>query len=160
MTAALLGAALAGCGDDSMRSGDSDQPTITEPQALEQAERYVRDLVTALPASARLEEQGKLSSRCPDESGTGFDKRVRANANYWVRDLDPAQYNAYFDAVKTWLESHGWVVRNDDRPADMFLNAYREQDDFIMSLQANNKGGLVLGAASPCVWPGGTPESQ
>ncbi|OZM73192.1 hypothetical protein CFN78_09960 [Amycolatopsis antarctica] len=159
--AAMSGFVFSACGEEQVSPGnDQGQPTITAQQAKEQTERDVRELVTALPAGARLEKLHYDQGPCTDESGAGFGKRVQPNVSYWVRDLDPAQYNIHFDAMKAWLQGHGWIVRNDDRPSDMFLNAFRERDQFTMSLQANKKGGLTLGASSPCVWPEGTPEPE
>lgn len=143
-----------------MQSGDDpNKPTITAQQATQQVQQYVKDLMVVFPREAVLEQHGDvLTGPCANPSGVGFEKRVQVSVEYWIRGLDTARYNEYFDAMKAWLPSHGWTVSTDSRPRDMFLNAYRGDDSFTMSLQANNKGGLSIGTASPCVWPNGTPE--
>ena len=142
-----------------MQSVDDDptKPTITAQQATERAQQYAHELANALPSSATLEDRGVLNSACPNPSGVGFEKRLHVNVDYWVRGLDTAQYNEYFDLMKNWFTTHGWTLDTDERPSKMFLNANRMDDGFTMSLQANNKGGLALGTSSPCVWPNGTP---
>jgi hypothetical protein len=148
-----------GCGGSPVQSSDDqDNPTITAQQAGQQAQSYANQLKTALPAQATLEDRGVTTSACPNPSGVGFENRVHANADYWVRGLNPGDYNEYFDTVKSWLPAHGWTVDTDQRPGMMFLSAYRTDDEFTVSLQANSKGGLALGTSSPCVWPNGIPE--
>ncbi|SFQ43329.1 hypothetical protein SAMN05421810_107144 [Amycolatopsis arida] len=143
-----------------MNINDQPETTVTVQQATERVKQYARELKGALPVDAVLEERTVSQGNCEDPSGGGFGKRVQAWADYWVRGLDPAQYNAYFDAMKSWLSSHGWRVGADRRPGDMFLNAVHEGDEFTMSLAANDKGGLALATSSPCVWPDGTPEPE
>ena len=103
---------------------------------------------------AKLELLGDASGSCSNTSGVGFDGRVQPGRTYWIRGLDPARYNSYFDTMRAWLPAHGWTIETNK---DSFLNAYRTDDGFTMSLEANNKGGLSIGASSPCVWPNGTP---
>ncbi|WP_215547222.1 hypothetical protein [Amycolatopsis sp. CA-230715] len=141
-----------------MPSNDQNTPTITVRQAEDRARNYAAELRSALPAEAMLEDRGVQQNACPDPSGVGFEKRKHVNADYWVRGLDPADHDKYFDAMKSWLTKNGWNIDKDSRPADMFMNAVRSDDGFSMSFQANKKGGLALGTSSPCVWPNGTPE--
>lgn len=143
-----------------MQSGDDpNKPTITAAQAATQAQQYVKDLIVVFPAEATLEQHGDvLTGPCANPSGVGFDKRVQASVDYWIRGLDAARYHEYFDAMKAWLPAGGWTIDTDSRPKDMFLHANRADDEFTLTLQANNKGGLSIGAASPCVWPNGTPD--
>lgn len=140
-------------------TGGNMQPTITAQEAAERLDRYLREAAeAALPSEATLEDRGADSLGCTDPFGK-LDGRRTMGASYQVNGLDPAGNNSYFDAMKAWWESHGWTVKNDDRPSDTFMNA-ENADGFGMSLQSNPQGELFITGSSGCVWPSGTPEPK
>lgn len=157
--ALFLTLVLSACGGAQMRSTpDPNTPTLTAEQAKERVEEYLQSFRAAFPAEATLELLGDADGACTDASGVNFDGRVQPGRTYWVRGLDQVRYDSYFDALKSWLPAHGWTVDKDARPQDRYLHAYRPDDGFTMSLQANRQGGLSIDASSPCVWPDGTPR--
>ncbi|WP_020662200.1 hypothetical protein [Amycolatopsis benzoatilytica] len=134
-------------------------PTITETEARDQVEAYVRDAFAALPSSAARQLFSRNRSECTDPTDNGPAGRFEISATYEVTGLKPDTFAAQFDAVLKWWQGHGFTVLTDRRPADQYVFARNERDGFDMSLQANELGKLYLGATSPCVWPGGTPEA-
>ena len=134
-------------------------PTITETEARDQVEAYVRDAFGVLPAPAARELFSRNRSECTDPTDNGPAGRFEISATYEVTGLKPDTFAAHFEAVLKWWRGHGFTVLTDRRPADQYVFARNERDGFDMSLQANELGKLYLGATSPCVWPNGTPPA-
>lgn len=135
-------------------------PTITEAEARDRVEDYVRGAFSALPAPAGRELFSRNRSECTDPTDHGPAGRFEISATYEVTGLEPDTFTAQFDAVVKWWQGHGFAVLTDRRPTDQYVFARNERDGFDMSLQANELGKLYLGATSPCVWPKGTPEAE
>ncbi|WP_037361683.1 hypothetical protein [Amycolatopsis orientalis] len=135
-------------------------PTITETEARDRVEDYVRGAFSALPAPAGRELFSRNRSECTDPTDHGPAGRFEISATYEVTGLEPDTFGAQFDAVVKWWQGHGFTVLTDRRPADQYVFARNDRDGFDMSLQANELGKLYLGATSPCVWPKGTPEPE
>ncbi|MGW7537213.1 hypothetical protein [Amycolatopsis sp. NPDC054798] len=134
--------------------------TITETEARDRVEDYVRGAFSALPAPAGRELFSRNRSECTDPTDHGPAGRFEISATYEVTGLEPDTFKAQFDAVVNWWQGHGFTVLTDRRPKDQYVFARNERDGFDMSLQANELGKLYLGATSPCVWPKGTPEAE
>ncbi|WP_410622850.1 hypothetical protein [Amycolatopsis sp. cmx-8-4] len=134
------------------------EPTTSLAQAQTSATDQVREAAAAVfPAGFTLEALPPQPLNCTDSSGkpTG---QVQLGVGFWVNGIPAAQNGTYFDTLKAWWSSHGWVLDADNRPGDMFMNARR--DGYLMSLQANVDNRLAIGNTTPCVWRNGTPTAH
>jgi hypothetical protein len=137
--------------------------TITQQQAVERVEQYIREVVTALAPRARLEVlYGSDGSACDDPTDNGPRGRVIASRSYWLRDIPAEKNEEYVTAIVHWWTEHDFGILTDDRPNDVYVWAENRRDGFRMSVQQTATGPpqLSLGATSPCVWPNGTPEPK
>jgi hypothetical protein len=146
------------CGSGS--GGHDMQPTITSAEANRRVEDYATQVREALPPNSEYkltysEEQGD----CSDPSDNGAKGRVLATRTYQVLGLDKAKIPSYFDAVKTWWQSHNFRVL-DNTPPTEFLLGEHNADGFRMTLKSNDGGELFIVSTSPCIWPNGTPEPE
>lgn len=133
---------LAACG------GRADPVEVTESEAYERVDSYVRRAAMALP-DARLEEAtAPVSGPCRGEPRD----RVVVRNSYWVRGL--LDEDRHFDTLVRWWEGNGFEVLRDLRPARQYVWVENAADGFRMSLRDNEKGELLLGAESPCVATG------
>jgi hypothetical protein len=133
---------LAGCG------GPATSGEVTESEAYERVDSYVRRAATALP-DAKLEEAAPAASGpCRGEPRD----RVVVRNTYWIRGL--VGENRHFDTMVGWWEDNGFEVVRDLRPARHYVWVENTADGFRMSLKDNDKGELLLGAESPCVATG------
>jgi hypothetical protein len=150
--AVAMGVVLSGCG-----SGIDGKNTITERQAYDKVEDYIRQAMTALPVEARVEAQSPADSlTCEKHGGDGGP--VSVGVAYWVRGI--TSEDRYFDAILEWWEAHGFVVRDDSRPESNRISVDNPKDGFAMVFRENRRGELLLIADSPCVWPNGTPAPE
>jgi hypothetical protein len=153
MTALMI---LASCGN-----GDDVKTTITEEQAKQRVEDYVRQTLSALPAEARLEVLSAASSvSCDDPTDNGPKGRVTVGNTYWVRGLPKEGHTEFFDTVIAWWKQHNLTVLADRRPQVNLIRVENKQDGFRITFDENPAGDLTLGADSPCVWPNGTPAPR
>lgn len=136
--------------------------TITEQQAFQRAEDYVRQAMSALPPEARLEVLSAANSlACDDPTDNGPRGRVTVGNIYWVRNLSKESIPQYMDAMVRWWTEHDFGILSDTRnPNSNYVSAENKIDGFRMAFSDNPKGELTLGADSPCVWPNGTPEPK
>jgi hypothetical protein len=137
--------------------------TITQQQAGERAERYIREAVAGLTPPARLEVLSSFDdSPCDDPTDNGPKGRVIASRGYWLNDISPDQHSTYVDDLVRWWSEHNFTVLTDNRPGNVYVWAENRHDGFRMAIQQTEIGPkrLSLGATSPCVWPNGTPEPQ
>jgi hypothetical protein len=132
---------LAGCG-----GGSAEVNQVTESQAYDRVESYVRRAVTALPADARLEQATPPGSVACKGEPSG---RVRVSSSYFVRGL--ADDDKHFDSLMRWWTAHDFEVLDDLRPERHYVWVRNESDGFRMSLRDNDKGELLLSAESPCL---------
>jgi hypothetical protein len=133
---------LAGCG------GRTSSGEVSESEAYERVDSYVRRAAMALP-DAKLEEAAPpASGPCRGEPRD----RVVVRNTYWVRGL--VDEDRHFDTMVRWWESNGFEVVRDLRPARHYVWVESTADGFRMSLKDNDKGDLLLGAESPCVATG------
>ncbi|MGW4486831.1 hypothetical protein ACWEOE_23665 [Amycolatopsis sp. NPDC004368] len=135
------------------------ETTMTEQQAHDRAEDYVRAAFKALPATASRTLFSQNRSECTDPTDGGPPGRFEISVTYEVTGLAVASFGEHFDAVVAWWRSHGFTVVADKRPGDQYVFVRNGSDSFDMSIQANELGKLYLGATSPCVWPNGQPEA-
>lgn len=140
--------------------GEAVRNTITQQQAEQRVEENYRMVLALLPKEARPALQVGDIQPCDDPTDDGPRGRVIASVSYQVRDLQAADFNAHFDAIKQWWTDHNFRILDDSRPKNMYLWAENNGDGFRMALQANDVGGFYIISTSPCVWPEGTPAPQ
>ncbi|MBB4910437.1 putative periplasmic lipoprotein [Actinophytocola algeriensis] len=133
---------LAGCG------GPATSDEVTESEAYERVDSYVRRAATALP-DVKLEEAAPAASGPCRGEPRG---RVVVRNTYWIRGL--VDENRHFDTMVGWWEDNGFEVVRDLRPARHYVWVENTADGFRMSLKDNDEGELLLGAESPCVATG------
>lgn len=134
--------ALAGCG------GHAETGTVTESEAYERVETYVRRAATALPDAKIEAAAAPVSGPC---RGNPRDRVIVRNS-YWVRGL--ADEDRHFDTMVRWWEGHDFELLDDLRPERHYVWVEHAADGFRMSLRDNEKGELLLSAESPCVATG------
>jgi hypothetical protein len=135
--------ALAGCGP-----ADPPAVSITESQAYDRVETYVRRAAAALPADARLEASAPATSvACKGEPD-----RVMVTSSYWLRGL--TDRDEYFETMLHWWTTHEFELLDDLRPERHYVWVRNPTDGFRMSLRDNDDGELLLGAESPCLATG------
>jgi hypothetical protein len=139
--AALL---LAGCS-----ASRAELNPVTESDAYDRVEAYMRSAATALPAEASLEAAAAPSSVACKGQPSG---RVMVTSTYWIRGI--ADENKHFDTLVRWWEEHNFELLDDLRPERHYVWVQNTTDGFRMSLRDNEKGELLLGAESPCLTPG------
>jgi hypothetical protein len=151
--AAVVAAVLVSCGID---GGEQPVNTITQQEANNRAEQYVRDAVTAVSPAPRLEPLAhEEAGDCSDPTDGGPRGRVLANRSHWLRDIPQGNNPAVVDALAKWWSDHNFTVLTDERPK--YVQVENKDDGFRMYVQESAQGGLTLGVTSPCVWPNGTP---
>ncbi|QRP44841.1 hypothetical protein [Amycolatopsis sp. FDAARGOS 1241] len=135
------------------------ESTITEKQAHDRVEDYVREAFAAppAPASRTLFSQNRAERTDPTDGGPPG--RFEISVTYAITGLAVASFGEQFDAVVTWWRSHGSTVVTDKRPGGQYVFARNTSDSFDMSIQADDLGKLYLGATSPRVWPNGVPDA-
>jgi hypothetical protein len=132
---------VAGCG-----SSRAELDSLTESDAYDRAESYLRRTAAALPADARLQAASAPSSvACKGEP----EGRVMVVSTYFVRGI--AVEDRYFDALLRWWKSHDFDLLDDLRPERHYVWVENNVDGFRMSLRDNDNGELLLGAESPCL---------
>ncbi|WP_326568739.1 hypothetical protein VSH64_44515 [Amycolatopsis rhabdoformis] len=132
---------------------------MTEKQAHDRVEDYVRAAFESLPRTAARTLFSQNRSECTDPTDDGPAGRFEISVTYEITGLAVASFGAHFDAVVAWWRSHGFTVVADKRPGDQYVFARNAADSFDMSIQANELGKLYLGSTSPCVWPNGVPDA-
>ena len=123
--------------------------SMTESQAYDRVESYVRRSATALPADARLEAAAAPSSVACKGEPSG---RVMVTSTYFLRGL--ADDNKHFDSMLRWWQAHDFELLDDLRPERHYVWVRNTKDGFRMSLRDNNNGELLMGAESPCLTAG------
>lgn len=122
---------------------------MTESDAYDRVEAYVRRAATALPAGASLEAAAPPASE--DCKGERIE-RVKVVSTYFVRGL--TYDDKHFDTMVRWWESHDFELLDDLRPERHYVWVRSKSDGFRMSLRDNENGELLLSAQSPCLTPG------
>jgi hypothetical protein len=149
----LMAVLTSGCGGD-VRN------TITQQEAAKRVEEHIHAVVALLPKEARLEQGLSTPQNCDDPTDNGPRGRITESHTYQIHDLPPAEYNAYFDTIKQWWETHNYQILADSRPKAMYLWAENKNDSFRISVKSNDVGGFYVISTSPCVWPQGTPAPR
>lgn len=140
MVSVVLVFTLGGC------AGGAPAVEVTESQAYDLVESYVRRAATALPAATLEPAAPATSTPCVDEPG------ARVANSYWLRGISSA--DEHFDAMLGWWTEHGFELLDDLRPERHYVWVTNPTDAFRMSLRDNEEGELLLGAESPCVRSG------
>lgn len=134
--------------------------TITQAEAEQRAESYVRQAVSAVAPDARLETIMSDTAPCSDPSDSGPPGRVFASNRYWIRGLPKDQNKQNVDALLNWSEQHDFAMLSNEWDKARYITLENRADSFRMAIQESSQGDLSIGASSPCVWPNGTPEPQ
>lgn len=136
------------------------QPTMTLAEANRAVDEHIANAVAQIPGDTRLDERLRFEdASCSDPDDHGPEGRKIASRNYEVLGIDPEQIPSYFDALKAWWLANGFAEL-DNEPKYEYLWVENTSDGVRMSLQANDHGNLYITAASPCVWPNGTPSPE
>jgi hypothetical protein len=144
-----------GCGSE---KGDAGVTTITKDQALQQIDEYVRQAISVLPPTARLEAISEsVTHRCDDPTDNGPQGRVFASNIYWIRDIPQENNDKYVADLRRWWSDNGFAIVTDSWDKAQVITLENPQNGFRMSLGGPN-GKLNIGASSPCVWPYGKPS--
>lgn len=118
---------------------------VTESQAYDRVESYMRRAATALPKYASLEPaEPATSTACKGET-----RRVKVTSSYWVRGITDG--DKQFDTMLRWWTAHDFEILDDLRPERHYVWVRNPADGFRMSLRDNDNGALLLGVESPCL---------
>lgn len=137
--------------------------TITQRQAIERTEEYVRQAVSTLLPTPQLDLLSRFEdSPCDDPTDNGPKGRVITSVRYWLNDTPVDRQADYVKALIRWWSEHDFAILTDNRPNDTYVLVENRRDGFRMAMQQTATGPkrLSLGASSPCVWPNGTPEPK
>jgi hypothetical protein len=146
---ALLAASLAAC---------SVGHSISASEAQKSAADQLRAAAGAVfPPGFTLEPLPPQSLNCTTWAGSTTGQVVYG-VTFWVNGVDSAKNNTYFDSLKAWWLSHRWILQDDSRPADPFMNA-THPDGYLMSLRANFHKRMTIGSTTPCVRPEAASEA-
>lgn len=140
--------------------GTGMQPTMTLAEANAAVDEHIANAVAQIPGDPELDERGRSEDfPCGDPDDHGPQGRKIADRDYEVLGIDPEQIPSYFDTLKAWWLANGFAEL-DNEPRYEYLWVENTSDGVRMSLQANDHGNLYITAASPCVWPNGTPSPE
>jgi hypothetical protein len=135
---------LTACGPD-----QAAENSVTESDAYDRVESYIRRAVTALPADTRPEAAAQPSSVACKGDPSG---RVIVTTTYFLRGLTVE--NEHFDSLLRWWQAHDFKLLDDLRPERHYVWVQNTADGFRMSLRDNEHGELLLSAESPCLTEG------
>lgn len=126
---------------------------LTEDDAVDQVEAYLRSAIEALPDEPELRALREGRRPCPDPL-TGEDgPTVTVGRGYWLLGLDAARNHDYLTAIRTYWAESGFLVTGDTSPAERFVSVEHEDDGFRMSVVVSDAGVLSISASSPCAAP-------
>lgn len=162
--AAMAGAILTVCAVTACGGGGGaplSQPTITEQQAVTQAEQILRETASTITPRPTLELARLLTGTGPclvDPSNTA-DKRVQVMRGYYLRGFPRHDNTNVAQQVLRYWKHKGYAISgtlgmNGDTPE---IHGATRSGDFLISLETAGDGSLAIGATSPCLWPKGTP---
>jgi hypothetical protein len=157
-TATLL---VSGCGpgQPGTEQAAETEETMNQDEAATRVREHIDEAVAALPEGAELEERrGTLFGSCDDASDGGPPGRVTVSERFWVRGLPVEDNEANAELMLEHWTGNGYRVLRDERPDRLTISVEHEEDSFRVTLRVSDEGSLSLGASSPCVRPGGTPE--
>lgn len=123
--------------------------SMTESDAYDQVEVYIRGVATALPADAHLESAEPPSSVACKGRPAG---RVMVVSTYFVRGMTYSDKPV--DTMLHWWEAHDFALLDDLRPQRHYVWVQNKTDKFRMSLHDNDTGEVLLTAQSPCLAAG------
>jgi len=134
--------------------------TLTTQQAADRANEHIKNAAAALPVELSLERQKHLSDsmECIDPTDDGPRGRYEIDRIYELHDIPQERNSEIVDALYHYWKNNNYRILADQRSRDdKFISVEHNEDAFGMSVDENDQGVLTLTAASPCVWPDGTP---
>ncbi len=120
--------------------------SLTESDAYDRVEAYIRRAATALPTGAHLEAASAPSSVACKGEPAGH---VMVVSTYFVRGVPYDDKEV--DTMLTWWKAHDFELLDDLRPQRHYVWVQNKSDRFRMSLRDNETGELLLAAESPCL---------
>lgn len=135
-------------------------PTMTQQHASARVEQIMRDTAAALSPRPRLEldKQDSGSGRCTINPSDTADTRIQVGVSYWLRDISVRDYKSIGEQILRLWKDKGYEISETlgiGTSAPDITAVTR--DGFNVSLDWSAKNLLSIGAASPCLWPHGTP---
>jgi hypothetical protein len=136
--------------------------TITYTAADVRVKQLIQDTAMQITPKPRLELIGGLSgvNPCTNPADGGSTKRIVVGQSYWLRGIPKDQLEAVATQVKDYWQGQRFLIEGttgfgQGQPT-IFARSY--PDNFVLSLDWSANDVLILGAASECIWPEGTPQ--
>jgi hypothetical protein len=161
---AILVLAVSGCSGSS--GTVNSHRTRTVPQAEAFAEQLLREAAAALTAKPTLEvyRPGSVNSACLDDNAPGgvIKGMVVVDRTYRLRGITKADNPAVGQEMLRYWKQKGYSITSSQGigTSQPQIIVSVPPDGFSISLQSSAAGVLSIEAASPCLWPHGTPPSS
>jgi hypothetical protein len=150
----VAAAVLAGCGG----GGGGGSVTLTHGQAVSRAEHLVNETVAVLTPRPKLTLYPSLSgdTNCVNSIG-GQSNLVNVSRSY-ILDGPPASGDQTAGSrIKSFWQKQGYHITRSDGLGTATPNiSAKTSDDFLLVLESNSAGTLMLVASSPCAQPAGS----
>ncbi|MEV0144526.1 MULTISPECIES: hypothetical protein [unclassified Nonomuraea] len=132
--------------------------TINQTQALTRVEQLIRDTANGLTPRPELEQLPMFTAptACLDEDKS--QDQITVSRAYWLRGVPKSENVAISRQVRAYWEAHGHRITSIGGTGNPGVTGESRPDGFTMTLTWVEGDSLYLGAASPCVWPDGTPS--
>ncbi|WP_214107602.1 hypothetical protein [Acrocarpospora catenulata] len=133
--------------------------TMTKAQALARVEQLIQEFAVVITPEAKLElyQPSLTDDPCLDPTDGGPENRIIVSRSYFVRNIPKGQAKQIADRMKAYWEQHGHIVAGVSTNGTVITGRTRP-DDFLVALSWTDSDVPILDAASPCIWPFGTPE--
>jgi hypothetical protein len=149
LSVAALVAELAGCG------GGGGNVSLTHAQAVSQVEHLISQTMARLTPQPKLQPYSSLSgdTNCEDSSGQQS-SLVNVSRNYLLTGIAASDNSAIGEDIHGFWQKQGYKITESKGvgTAEPNINA-TTGDDYLLALQSNSEGTLMLGVTSPCAQP-------
>jgi hypothetical protein len=139
-----------------------DKKTITKQQAIARVEQIIRDTVSIMKPTPRLERYPALAEEtsCVDPADRGSTERSVITRTYWLRGVPRSENRSIGVQARSYWESQNVKLTHTVGldSGQLKVIGYTRPDDFLVSLSTNTQEALAFTVTSPCFWPNGTPE--
>src|ERR1700683_4593337 len=143
--AAAVVAGLAGCG------GGGGNVSLTHAQAVSQVEHLISQTVAGLTPQPKLQPYSSLSgdTGCEDSSGQQSNL-VNVSRSYVLAGITASDNSAVGEDIHGVWQKQGYKITESRGvgAAEPNVNA-TTGDDYLLALQSNSEGTLMLGVTSP-----------
>jgi len=127
---------------------------LTHQQAIDLAEKLVKDNVAALKPQPQLEISGRVEAPCSGSNDDQETGQVMVERSYWLRGLDIGSNDQVFQTLTGYWDANGYKVTLDDGDSTSKGRkrvARHPENDFKVSLTQGTTGELSIKAQSSCV---------